>query len=520
MWGGDLARVAAAAVALIMLAAPAQALAEDVERRDERLYSFDGTRILTHFFPAPEAARDADGKAPTVMLGHGWAGSGATGVDEDLTGGLSDEVGGVGLAELLDAGYNVVTWDSRGFGRSSGRAQVASPEYEGRDAQMIIDWIATQGEAELDAAGDPRLGMTGASYGGGIQLVTAAIDQRVDVITPTIAWHDLENALIPEGDFRLSWASLLLGGGLVAGSLAPEMTAAYDATWRSGRVRQQDYDWFFARGPKALVAKITAPTLITQGTVDTLFTLRDGIKNYEMLAAAGTPVRMVWFCGGHGACNAAPGPKGQVAQATMDWLERWLRDRQDVDTGAPFTWLADDGRWRDAQSWPPAPGTPLRAEGQGRLPLRIGFSSGAVIAATPAQGGLRVPIATPAAADVVGAPQLTLRYRGTAWPRRDTHVFAQVVRRRASGAGQVIGNQASPVPVLLDGRERSVTVALEPIAARVEPGDQLELQLVDGSTLFDAQRTMGALTAKVTVELPTAAAARSVPAGDPAPAGP
>lgn len=362
--------------------------------------------------------------------------------------------------------------------------------------------------------------MAGASYGGGIQLITAALDRRVDVITPTIAWHDLENALIPERDFRLGWASLLLGGGLAAGSLAPEMQQAYDATWRSGRVRQQDDDWFSARGPKELVARITAPTLIVQGTVDTLFTLRDGVKNYEMLRAAGTPVRMVWFCGGHGLCNADPGPKGEVVRATMAWLERWLRDRPGVDTGAPFTWLADDGRWRGAPAWPPAPGAPLRGEAEGRLPLRIGFWSGAVIAATPAPGGLRMPIAVPAAADVVGAPRLTLRYRGTGWPRRDTHVFAQVVRRRPSGARQVVGNQASPIPVLLDGRGRSVTIDLEPVAARVEPGAELEVQLVDSSALFDAQRTAGSLTAKVTVELPTAANAEAVPAGAPAPAGP
>ena len=33
--------------------------------------------------------------------------------------------------------------------------------------------------------------MVGASYGGGIQLVTAAIDNRIDAIVPTIAWHAL-----------------------------------------------------------------------------------------------------------------------------------------------------------------------------------------------------------------------------------------------------------------------------------------------------------------------------------------
>lgn len=74
--------------------------------------------------------------------------------------------------------------------------------------------------------------------------------------------------------------------------------------------------------------------------------------------------------------------------------------------------------------------------------------------------------------------------------------------------------------MLLDGRQRTLSLALEPIAARVEPGDELSLQLVDSSALFDAQRTSGALNATVTVELPTAAAATRVAAGSPAPAGP
>lgn len=513
------ARAAAAAIALSILVVPAAA-ADGAERRSERLFSFDGTRILTHFFPAPAELRDRDGTAPTVMLAHGWVGTGATEIEAPAPGVADEKIGSVDVGALHRAGYNVLTWDARGFGRSSGRVQVDSPEYEGRDVQMIIDWIARQDEAQLDADGDPRLGMAGGSYGGGIQLVTAAIDPRVDAITPTIAWHNLENALIPERDFRLGWASLLLGSGAALGRLAPELPQAYDATWRSGKVRQQDYDWFFARGPGRLVAKITAPTLIIQGTVDTLFTLRDGIKNYEMLRAAGTPVRMVWFCGGHGVCNADPGPNGEVVRATLAWLDRWLRGRTDVDTGAPFTWLADDGRWRSAAAWPPDPGTPLRGSGEGRLPLRIGFSSGAVIAATPTQGGLRVPIAVPAAADIVGAPRLSLRYRGTAWPRRDSHVYAQIVRRRPSGARHVIGNQASPIPVLLDGRERTVDIDLEPIAARVEPGTELEVQIVDSSSLFDAQRTAGSLTISASVELPTATSATPVPAGGPAPAGP
>ena len=40
--------------------------------------------------------------------------------------------------------------------------------------------------------------MAGASYDGGIQLVSAAIDRRLDTIAPTIAWHSLTTSLFPE----------------------------------------------------------------------------------------------------------------------------------------------------------------------------------------------------------------------------------------------------------------------------------------------------------------------------------
>ena len=47
------------------------------------------------------------------------------------------------------------------------------PKFEARDTQALIDYIADQPEAKLDAPGDPRVGMSGSSYGGGIQLLTA-----------------------------------------------------------------------------------------------------------------------------------------------------------------------------------------------------------------------------------------------------------------------------------------------------------------------------------------------------------
>jgi ABC-2 type transport system ATP-binding protein len=74
---------------------------------------------------------------------------------------------------------NVLTWDPRGFGGSGGRAEVDSPQFEGRGVSAMISWLARQREALLDRRGDPRVGMAGGSSGGGIQLVAAARNHRL-----------------------------------------------------------------------------------------------------------------------------------------------------------------------------------------------------------------------------------------------------------------------------------------------------------------------------------------------------
>ena len=104
---------------------------------------------MLSFHPSPSGA-----KAPTILQGHGWGGSRQTNPDA-----ASDEAtGNVGVGALRKAGFNVLTWDSRGFGNSGGTVTVDSPDAEARDVQALIDWLAKQPEAQLDAAGDPRVG--------------------------------------------------------------------------------------------------------------------------------------------------------------------------------------------------------------------------------------------------------------------------------------------------------------------------------------------------------------------------
>src|SRR3954467_3765573 len=203
------------ASAITLAAAPA------AWARDATVTSFDGTQIATHFFPAAGLAAGA--KAPTVLFGPGWGSGGAT----DDEGATDTGTGIVGVGPLRHAGYNVVTWDPRGFGSSGGTVEVDSPGFEGRDAQAIIDFVARQPDAQLDAPGDPRLGMSGGSYGGGIQLVTAALDRRVDAIVPDIAWHSLGTSLYKDDTFKGGWSNLLYLLGQANGKLDPHISSSY-----------------------------------------------------------------------------------------------------------------------------------------------------------------------------------------------------------------------------------------------------------------------------------------------------
>lgn len=146
---------------LALVVASCGASASTAAAADVTVRSFDGTSIVAHWFPSPGLA--PGGTAPTVLMGPGWGSAG----DTDVAGRGSDGVGLVGIADLHDAGYNVLTWDPRGFGASGGRVESDSPRFEGRDAQALISWVARRPGVQLDRPGDPRMGMAGASTGAG-----------------------------------------------------------------------------------------------------------------------------------------------------------------------------------------------------------------------------------------------------------------------------------------------------------------------------------------------------------------
>ena len=470
---------------LLLVSAPA------AQARDATVTSFDGTQIQLSFMPAHGA-----GRHPTVLEGHGWGGSRDTNPDS-----ASDEAtGNVGVGALRKAGFNVLTWDARGFGNSGGTVEVDSKDFEGRDVSALVDWLATQPEAQLDRAGDPRVGMTGVSYAGGIELVSAPEDARIDAIAPIIAWHSLTSSLYKEETVKGGWASLLYAAG-VPGSknrLDPHITSAFTSGLASGTLSADDRAWFASRGPGDAVERIKVPTLLVEGTADTLFTLHEAIENYAILRNNRVPTKMVWFCGGHGVCLTGSGPAGHVEGAVVAWLKRYLAGDASVDTGPRFEWLADDAKWRAGDDYPLPAGPPVTANGSGTLLLNPADAvSGTPLTAGRAANAVNVPV-DGSGRQIAGEPTLTLTYSGTGV---GTHVFAQLVDE---ARGVVVGNQATPIPVTLDGQSHTITRPLEAIASA---GGRYTLQVAGGTMLYGPVRGAAAITfSKIALSLPTVGA--------------
>ncbi|WP_183077404.1 alpha/beta hydrolase, partial [Staphylococcus cohnii] len=146
--------------------------------------SKDGTTIEATLYEP-----DGQGPYPAVLGTHGWGGN-RTMVD---------------MGKYASRGYVGLAYDSRGFGNSGGTVTLNGKK-EQEDAQALISWLSDRESMLTDGPDNPRLGMEGGSYGGGIQPRVAANDDRVDAIVPEYTWYDLTSALAPNGVLKLGWA--------------------------------------------------------------------------------------------------------------------------------------------------------------------------------------------------------------------------------------------------------------------------------------------------------------------------
>ncbi|MGW4802892.1 alpha/beta fold hydrolase [Kitasatospora sp. NPDC004272] len=389
-WTRRRAVLAGAVAAALLVGGGSVALAgqpEEVHREDRFLEmpevagSADSVRIDTSFFTA-----GGSGRRPAVLLAHGFGGS-------------KDELR-PRAEELARQGYAVLTWSARGFGKSTGQIGLNQPEREVADVSRLLDWLAQRPEVQLDAPGDPKVGVTGASYGGAVSLLAAGYDGRIDAIAPQITWFDLADALFPQavrgssaadGVFKKLWAGIFfttgsssgLSAGLAAGSSTGAGAGSGDGPVGCGRFRAElceMYDRVAAAGrpdadavkllehssPAAVADRIKVPTLVVQGQQDSLFPLDQGDRIAAAVAANGAPVAVDWFGAGHDG--------GQESSTRADaritaWFDHYLKG-DGTGTGPAFRVTRTGGvdstgfqavlRGADADAYPGLDGTARR----------------------------------------------------------------------------------------------------------------------------------------------------------------
>ncbi|MEJ3655333.1 alpha/beta fold hydrolase [Actinomycetes bacterium KLBMP 9759] len=342
-----LALVATLAVAAPAAAAPAPEAGVLVQRIDvPGGVSLDTTLYLPQRTPAP-----------AVLVAHGFGGSKAS-VDADAR-------------DLAARGFVALAWSARGFGESTGRIALNAPDAEVADARALVDRLATRPEVALDGPGDPRVGVTGGSYGGALSLLLAGYDRRVDALAPVITWNDLGQALFPnaasptappadtpahgafgpDGVFKRGWAGVLLSAGMeqrpvdgpegapsTCGRFVPEVCTANTESAVTGRLSPVTAELLRRSSPVTVTDRITAPTLLVQGERDTLFGLDQSDANARQIAAAGGIVKQLWYAGGH---DGGP-PDASVRAAIGDWFDFHLAGKG-TDPGTGFGYVVESG---------------------------------------------------------------------------------------------------------------------------------------------------------------------------------
>ncbi len=160
--------------------------------------------------------------APAILLAHGF-------------GGTKNSVDGEARS-LAEHGYVVLTWTARGFGESGGKIHLDQPDFEVADARKLVDYLTTLPQVDKN-----RIGVAGASYGGGLALLLAGYDKRIKAVAADITWNNLEQSLFPNGRVQEDLDGRAVRQRLrrrrhrrAAAGSPPDACAAYQASARTG----------------------------------------------------------------------------------------------------------------------------------------------------------------------------------------------------------------------------------------------------------------------------------------------
>jgi len=134
-------------------------------KKDVTFYS-DSVRLVGDIY-IPDEYNAGEKRSAIIML-HGFWGT------KDST--LADQFGEYGN-KLIKDGYIIFRYDHHGFGKSGGEKGQLAPKRQVKGIKDAITYLQQQPEINPD-----KIGLLGASFGGGNAVYAAAVDPRVNCV--------------------------------------------------------------------------------------------------------------------------------------------------------------------------------------------------------------------------------------------------------------------------------------------------------------------------------------------------
>lgn len=438
--------------------------------------------------------------------------------------------------------YWLISFDQRGFGDSEGKVELMDIDHEVKDVSAVIDWAENNiPQVSRAADGDILVGMIGESYGGGAQLLASIFDSRIDAIVPITTWHNLAEALAPNGHVRTAWAGMLMSAGTFASFF--DFNKAYSEPYLdmfNGKMNVTAQIELERRSPSTYCAENRFPQadmLLIQGFRDTVFPINHAYQNWLCANKAGLDARLVAIQGGH----ILPWPMQSWSGMPFYNTEAEIRcgDYQEVTTTMIVSFL--DEKLKDKMPHKMIPTLCLTVpEGQGLIAADVP-NGGAVKTLSQAElslihsgwfetvlqpmdrlaslvwsrdndpsdlgelsGGNFRPAFKPLkqvteATQLVGIPSIDVTLKTTS-EEGDSVVFVGIgVRRQGEYEVELVSEQLTPLPG--DGDYK---IPLAGVSLQLQPGDQvgLVMQGFSGQFFFNPEGWFESASLTGSVDLP------------------
>lgn len=413
-------------------------------------------------------------------------------------------------SKLAKAGFQVISYSSRGFWDSAGGIDIAGPPTVA-DVSDVIDWAGEHTPADTN-----RVAAVGISYGAGVALLASAQDPRIKAVGALSGWADLIASLDPNDTVNLQAIAALLALGNITGRPGPEMQSL-QTKFLGG-----DFDGAITEA-EALAPVRSAATMVSQINTnhpavflanafeDSIFPPTQYTDFFTRLTG---PKRLLFAHGDHATpeVTGAIGLPNEVWDELAPWLRHYLTGADNgADQGAPVQLKSQQGVWRSYANWA-AVGTPrtsylskpagLSRTGGLQNSAATDWSngigagvptvadSGVAILSGALQGLLSIPtgVATPfvdrSFAGVWSGPTYSSKTVVNGSPRlhvtvtpssKDTSLFAYLYDVDALGLGSLISHKPFTLRGATAGKARALDLRLEATSWEVPAGHHLVL---------------------------------------------